>query len=73
MFDDKERVSFYYKPVTSFIGIRAQQNVDNPTRFHPNFISFIPDRVCGGTSRKEGSLELMLERKINGVDSKGVN
>ena len=30
------------------------------------------DRNSGGTSRKEGTLEIMLERKILGFDTKGV-
>lgn len=35
-------------------------------------VTIYPDRVTGGTSRKSGQLELMVERKIAGQDNKGV-
>lgn len=35
-------------------------------------MKIFPDRVQGGTSYKPGQIELMIERKINGEDGKGI-
>lgn len=72
MFIDAERVSLYYKPITTFIGIQNTQDPISQGNSNLGFFSIMTDRNSGGTSRAQGSIEIMIERKIFGHDSKGV-
>lgn len=65
MYRDDEVISYYYKPVQTYIKIQDEE-------YKGNSMIIFPDRVEGGTSYKKGQIELMIERKINGEDGKGI-
>ncbi len=68
---DSEHISYYYKPITSFISINQVSN-DQKSSISSYMMSILTDRVSGGTSRAKGQLEIMVDRKIAGSDNKGV-
>lgn len=62
--NDTEKINYYYKPINSFIGLEDSSR--------KTMITVFTDRVTGGTSRKPGSIEIMVDRKATGTDKKGV-
>lgn len=62
---DEELISGYFRPVTSFIGIRDKSE--------DRYFGVLPDRPQAGTSRLPSQIEMIIERKSISSDFKGVN
>lgn len=61
---DEELISYYYRPITNFMG--ASDQARNRT------MALFVDRPVGGTSRIPGQLEVIIERKALSSDWRGV-
>jgi lysosomal alpha-mannosidase len=66
-FFQTEKVAGNYFPVNSRIFIRDENSAPNPRQ-----LTLVTDRSQGGSSIKDGSIELMLHRRLLDDDSKGV-
>ncbi len=60
----EENVARNYYPITSWLFIKDSENFQ---------ISLIPDRTQGGTSLKDGSIELMIHRRLSNDDGYGMD